>query len=329
MLKTRKEKPRVAMQCQYWVVSPNVKDDQTKNQETVKQWKEVIHRDHVAIMGWSPEDYEHGHGVGPKFAYDVQMGDIVLIARRKNGKPDLVALGIVSGKLKKEVNKYREIYDEGSVFVRKLHPFVLIQETPSSVPLLKVLKCTWAMHELHPDRYGSRYDSHKKVCSWMNQQLGLTNHKGNNFRIRKKPLGRDKSEPEPTYDYEVRTKKQVRAARRKEKELLDNYERWLEKQGRKLSRLQIGQMECDAWEDERQNLIEAKGTINRQDIRMAVGQLLDYAHHIRKDLGDPNKAILLPEKPNQNDAGWVESAGINIIWRSGRRFQDNTGGQFT
>jgi hypothetical protein len=162
----------------------------------------------------------------------------------------------------------------------------------------------------------------------MNQQPGLTNHEGNNFRITKKPLGRDKSEPEPTYDYEVRTKKQVRAARRKEKELLDNYERWLEKQGRKLSRLRIGQMECDAWEEERQNLIEAKGTINRQDIRMAVGQLLDYAHQIRKDLGDPNKAILLPEKPNQNNAGWVESAGINIIWRSGRRFQDNAGGRF-
>jgi hypothetical protein len=138
----------MAMQCRYWVVSPNVKDDRTKIQETVKQWKKVIQRDHVAIMGWSPEDYERGHGVGPKFSYDVRIGDIVLIARRKNGKRDVVGLGIVSGKLEKEENKYREIYDEGPVFVRKLRPFVLIQETPHSVPLLKVLKCTWAMHEL-------------------------------------------------------------------------------------------------------------------------------------------------------------------------------------
>jgi len=315
----------VAIQRRYWVISPNVKDDRTKNQETVEQWKKVICRDHVAIMGWSPEDYEHGHRLGPKFAHDVRVGDIVLIARRNDWEPDVVGLGIVSGKLKEE-NKYRKIYAKEPVFVRRLRPFVPIREVPCSVPILEVLKCTWAMHELHPDRHGPDYDSHKKVCSWMNQQLGLTHHEENKFRITKKPL--DKSDGELPYDYEVRTEKQVRAARRKEKELLDDYKRWLEKQGRKLSRLQIGQMQCDAWEEERQNLIEAKGTINRQDIRMAVGQLLDYAHQIRKDLRNPGKAILLPEKPDQNDAGWVESSGIKIAWRSGRRFQDNAGGRF-
>ena len=78
----------------------------------------------------------------------------------------------------------------------------------------------------------------------------------------------------------------------------------------------------------RRNLIEAKGTISRQDIRMAVGQLLDYAYQMRNDLGDPNKAILLPKEPNQGDVGWLESVGISVIWHSGRRFQDNAGGQF-
>jgi hypothetical protein len=315
----------VAMQRRYWVVSPNVKDDRTRDQETVRQWKNVISHDHVAIMGWSPEDYKLGHGVGPKFAHDIRVGDIVLIARRYDWKPDVVAVGTVSGDSKEE-NKYRRIYAKEPTFVRPLRPFVPIHESPPSVPLLEVLKCTWAMHELHPDRDGRHYDSHRKVCSWMNQQLGFTHQEGNNLRITKKSL--DMSGGEQTYDYEVRTKKQVRAARRKEKELLDDYEGWLENQGRKLSRLQIGQMQCDAWEEERQNLIEAKGTTSRQDIRMAVGQLLDYGHQIRKDLGDSNKAILLPERPDQNDVGWVKSAGIAIIWRADRGFHDNAGGRF-
>jgi len=314
------------MQRRYWVVSPNVKDDRTRDQKTVRQWKNVIRRDHVAIMGWPPEDYELGHGVGPKFAHDIRVGDIILIARRHDREPDVVAVGIVSGDSKEE-NKYRRIYAKESTFVRPLRPFVPVHKLPPpSVPLLEVLNCIWAMHELHPDRDGHHYDSHRKVCTWMNQQLGFTHREGNNHRITKKSL--DKSGGEQTYDYEVRTKKQVRAARKKEKELLDDYKGWLEKQGRKLSRLQIGRMQCDAWEEERQNLIEAKGTTSRQDIRMAVGQLLDYGHQIRKELGDSNKAILLPERPDQNDAGWVKSAGISIIWHADRRFHDNAGGRF-
>jgi len=276
-------------------------------------------------MGWAPDDQKLGHGVGPKFAHDIRVGDIVLIARRYDWKADVVAVGIVSGKSKEE-NKYRRIYAKEPTFVRKLRPFVPIHKVPRSVPIIEVLKSTWAMHELHPNRDGRHYDSHRKVCTWMDQQLGLAHHEGNDLRIAKKSL--DRSDEEQTYDYEVRTKKQVRTARKKEKKLLDDYKRWLERQGRKLSRLQIGQMQCDAWEEERQNLIEAKSTISRQDIRMAVGQLLDYAHQIRKDFADFNKAILLPERPEQNDAGWVESAGIRVVWRSGRRFEDSAGGRF-
>jgi len=303
---------------QYWVLSPNVKDDRTENQEAVGKWKEVICHNHLAIMGWSPD-----HGIGRRFKDEIRLGDIVLIARRKDWEPDVVGLGVVKGEYKEKA--YPNIDDEPA-YVRKLHPFILLEKTLGSAWLRDVLNCTWAMHELHPDRDGRHYDSHRKVCSWMNQQLGFTHQEGNKLRITKKSL--DKSGGEQTYDYEVRTKKQVRAARRKEKELLDNYRGWLEKQGRKLSRLQIGQMQCDAWEEERRNLIEAKATTSRQDIRMAVGQLLDYGHQIRKDLGDSNKAILLPERPDQNDAGWVKSAGISIIWRADRRFHDNAGGRF-
>ena len=184
------------------------------------------------------------------------------------------------------------------------------------------------MHELHPDRDGERYNSHRKVCTWMYQQLGLASNDDNSIPITRKPLDGKKSKGIRAYDYEVRNRKKVTAARKKEKELIDSYRQWLEKQERELSRLQIGQMECDVWEEERRNLIEAKGTVSREDIRMAVGQLFDYAYQIRKELGEPNKAILLPEKPGWVDLGWVESAGIKIIWRNGQRFEDNAERQF-
>lgn len=311
----------MATQRQYWVVSPNVKDDRTNNQETVEKWKKVILHDHVAIMGWSPEDEAKGHSVGPKFANKVQKGDIVLIARRKNWRLDVVGLGIVRGKTHKETDNYREIYDEGPVYVRELSPFILLHKAPRHIPLGDVLKCTWAMHQLHPDHD----DSARKVCVWMDQQIELTNRKYNSGEIREKPLRKSKTK---TYDYEVRTERQITEARREEAKLLDNYKQWLKKKGRKLSRLQLGRNECDAWEAERQNLIEAKGTISRKDIRMAVGQLIDYAYQMRNDLGDPNKAILLPEKPYPSDVKWIESAGISVIWRNDRRFQDDAGGQF-
>ena len=84
------------------------------------------------------------------------------------------------------------------------------------------------------------------------------------------------------------TRDQVREARRREKELLDDYDQWLKKQGRHLSVLRYGRIKCDAWEKERHNLIEAKGTTSREDIRMAVGQLFDYSFQGQEKYKQPN-----------------------------------------
>jgi len=93
--------------------------------------------------------------------------------------------------------------------------------------------------------------------------------------------------------------------------------------------LKYGRIECDAWEEERQNLIEAKGSTSREDIRMAVGQLFDYAFQRKEGLKQPHKAILLPAEPARDSVEWLEPLGIKIIWRRGRSFLDNANGQFT
>jgi len=87
---------------------------------------------------------------------------------------------------------------------------------------------------------------------------------------------------------------------------------------------------CDAYEERRNNLIEAKSSIKREHIRMAVGQLLDYAHLGEAVMGRPNLAILLPQRPQSEIESWLkDKLNISVIWREGNVFSDNAQGRFT
>ena len=79
----------------------------------------------------------------------------------------------------------------------------------------------------------------------------------------------------------------------------------------------------------RYTYIEAKGSTSREDIRMAMGQLFDYAFQRKEGLKQPHKAILLPAEPARDSVEWLEPLGIKIIWRRGRSFLDNANSQFT
>lgn len=302
------------MARQYWVVSPNV-DGTGKN---VEEWKQEILRHHAAIMGWEPNNWESG-AMGPRFAANsdarskVQLGDIVLIARGKKSA-DTVGFGVVKGKIKAE----RLPPSDGLVYLRELEPFKQCKRVPKSVPILAVLQHTWALVQLHPE---ANPDA-RKVCEWMERQL--TEQEKHSKEPRKAPLRKSKKS-----HYEVRTPEQVKRLQKREEKLLHDYQRWLMTQGRQLAALKYGRNECDAWEAERQNIIEAKAQIRREDIRMAVGQLFDYAFQMREQCENPNKAILLPNEPPEDRVKWLEPLGIKLIWPSGRSFRDNAGGQFT
>ena len=57
-------------------------------------------------------------------------------------------------------------------------------------------------------------------------------------------------------------------------------------------------------------IIEAKGTVTREAIRMAVGQLLDYSRFVDQ----PKLAVLLPEVPGGEDLlGLLHSHSIAVI----------------
>jgi hypothetical protein len=72
-------------------------------------------------------------------------------------------------------------------------------------------------------------------------------------------------------------------------------------------------------------LVEAKGTVERNAIRMAVGQLADYRRFI--DNGHPNHlAVLVPAEPRDDLCDLLSQQGIDLIYPDGTGFEDSTGG---
>jgi len=110
--------------------------------------------------------------------------------------------------------------------------------------------------------------------------------------------------------------------------LVNGYCDWLAKQGRRLHVARYKNLQCDGYEQKRQNLIEAKALTRREHIRMAVGQLLDYGFLGENKFGVLNKAILLPSKPSPHLVDWLEPLNIKVIWQEKGAFLDNANGQF-
>lgn len=84
----------------------------------------------------------------------------------------------------------------------------------------------------------------------------------------------------------------------------------------------------DCSDDHRCNLIEAKASAKREDIRMAVGQLFDYGFYAAKRFGQLNRAVLLPKEPATSLIEWLQPLDIAVIWRTRRGFRDNAAKRF-
>jgi hypothetical protein len=67
---------------------------------------------------------------------------------------------------------------------------------------------------------------------------------------------------------------------------------------------------------ERGIVIEVKPTISREHVRLAIGQVLDYAHLLKLDGKNYSPAILLPAKPKADLISLTESVGIRLIVES-------------
>ena len=116
-----------------------------------------------------------------------------------------------------------------------------------------------------------------------------------------------------------------------EARLVVEYARWLEqRRGQPALRRQeitLGdgtRLLTDAWDEAVKLLIEAKATVDRPAIRMAMGQLIDYSQAMPKET---RRAVLLPSKPTANILALLRSQAIEAIWQTASGdFKDSMGG---
>ena len=122
-------------------------------------------------------------------------------------------------------------------------------------------------------------------------------------------------------------------AERREQRLVRAYEAYMTQQGARIARHLIrpeGEakpMFSDPYDATRNNLLEAKGTVTREAIRMAIGQLADYRRFV-----DPRPAcgVLLPERPRPDLETLLSTESVAMVWPiEDGKFADNRAGAFT
>ncbi len=119
---------------------------------------------------------------------------------------------------------------------------------------------------------------------------------------------------------------------RREQSLVLAYKAYIQAKGSQVVRFQIrpdGEAKplfSDLYDKSRNNLIEAKGSVAREAIRMAIGQLADYGRFVKPRA---NLAVLLPTRPREDLEALLRSQGISVVWQQpNSKFEDNAAGKF-
>lgn len=129
----------------YWVVSPNVKNNDEEN-----RWKEFLSSKPYSFIGWDEENQ-----FGNTFINTIKKGDVIINSQRKNWKPHVFGIGIVSN----DKCEWKEIENTPSgAYCRQLNPYL----TKERVSKLKLEfdgtayyggnKQIPALYQLHPQR---------------------------------------------------------------------------------------------------------------------------------------------------------------------------------
>lgn len=105
---------------------------------------------------------------------------------------------------------------------------------------------------------------------------------------------------------------------RREAALVARYADHLRRQGHQVGRLRVvppGEataLYSDLWDETTGTLIEAKGLVTREQLRMAVGQLLDYGRFV-----DHQKlAVLIPTQPRADLLAYLDAQGIAAVYHT-------------
>jgi hypothetical protein len=106
---------------------------------------------------------------------------------------------------------------------------------------------------------------------------------------------------------------------RREGALVHKYREHLRRQGHQVSRLRVvppGEsypLYSDLWDETALELIEAKGAVTRDQLRTAVGQLLDYGRFADAE----RRSVLLPSRPRADLLEYLHTVGVDAIYPDG------------
>ncbi|HEY2631651.1 MAG TPA: hypothetical protein VGI26_04660 [Solirubrobacteraceae bacterium] len=127
----------------------------------------------------------------------------------------------------------------------------------------------------------------------------------------------------------VAPSQEVYEAERREQTLVLAFRDHLLKRRHKVSRLKIvppGEAKplfSDLIDRTTNTLFEAKGSVERGAIRMAIGQLVDYGRFV---VPPARLAVLLPSRPREDLLVLLECAGVELVWKEGNTFLDSMNG---
>ncbi|MER7174007.1 restriction endonuclease [Streptomyces mesophilus] len=117
-----------------------------------------------------------------------------------------------------------------------------------------------------------------------------------------------------------------REAERRESLLVEKYLHHLRRRGISATRKKITLadertvLRTDVYVAQENFLIEAKGTVTREAIRTAIGQLFDYQRYIHPR---PTLGLLLPDQPRTDMLDLCAALSITAIWADGESFQEH------
>ncbi|MEJ3750040.1 restriction endonuclease [Actinomycetes bacterium KLBMP 9797] len=103
---------------------------------------------------------------------------------------------------------------------------------------------------------------------------------------------------------------------RTEAALVQRYHTYLLSIGHTVSRLRVvppgegAPLYSDLWDQTSRELIEAKASVTRDQVRQAVGQLLDYGRFAKAD----KRSLLVPSRPRPDLLAYLRTVGIDVIY---------------
>lgn len=101
--------------------------------------------------------------------------------------------------------------------------------------------------------------------------------------------------------------------------LVHRYRRYLVGLGHEVSRLRVvpsgegSPIYSDLWDETARELIEAKGSVTRDHLRHAVGQLIDYSRFVDAE----TTSVLVPSRPRPDLLAYLKAAGVNVLYPDG------------